>query len=325
MRVNSIILNKTGYEPFIDFLKGVAILFVLLNHCLSNLTGIGFPFWGGQAVPLFLIIQSWHVFKKEGTIRIGINYFAKIFHRIILPFAVVEVIMLSSEVILGLKWGCLYEKVKVFIRSGGQGPGAYYFWMYLQFALLLPLFKKISKYITGWKFGVLLMGISIIVEILCNLFDCPFYLYRLAAFRYLFLIWFGYDWAKRGIKVGYIEGVLSIISIVFIWLFGYKHLTLTPYFFDYWQQYHWLCYFYPAYLLVWILNWIYVHIGTIVKMLFLNIGSNSYWIYISQLLVFYVWWLKFSQVDSLLRCIVTLALSVITGFGISYIIKKRIN
>lgn len=185
----TIILNNSGYEPFIDFLKGSAILFVVLNHCLPELNKIGFCFWGGQAVPLFLIIQSWHIFKRGSEIDIR-KYITKLSAKVIVPFFLIESLLFVLECIAGYESENLFGQIKAFVRSGGAGPGAYYIWVYLQMAVLLPLCKWMTKHISGKMFCLLLLSASCIAEILCSLFECPYYLYRLLAVRYLFLVWF---------------------------------------------------------------------------------------------------------------------------------------
>ncbi len=47
-------LKTEGYDPYIDYLKGVSIFFVVLAHCLPMQNCLLFSFWGAQAVPLFL-------------------------------------------------------------------------------------------------------------------------------------------------------------------------------------------------------------------------------------------------------------------------------
>lgn len=39
--------NRTGYDPFIDFLKTYCILVVVFCHGFPFLKEIGYPIWGG--------------------------------------------------------------------------------------------------------------------------------------------------------------------------------------------------------------------------------------------------------------------------------------
>lgn len=50
-------LDKTGYDKYLDYLKGVAIIMVLINHGALNLANEAlYPLWIFEAVPLFLLI-----------------------------------------------------------------------------------------------------------------------------------------------------------------------------------------------------------------------------------------------------------------------------
>ena len=64
--MTSFCLNKKGYDPFIDFVKGFCILSVVLTHSLPVWLQQHtlFSLWGGMAVPLFLMIQVFHAYKS---------------------------------------------------------------------------------------------------------------------------------------------------------------------------------------------------------------------------------------------------------------------
>ena len=48
---NVMLLNNKGYDPFIDFMKGLCIIWVVLTHSIPYEWQqiIGFPFWGGAS------------------------------------------------------------------------------------------------------------------------------------------------------------------------------------------------------------------------------------------------------------------------------------
>ena len=88
-----ITLNKSGYEPFFDFIKAYAILCVLMGHTIPFLKETGYSLWYGMQVPLFVLIQSFHALKKE-------NYsfsIKKISKRIIYPFLLIQIIPIVYE------------------------------------------------------------------------------------------------------------------------------------------------------------------------------------------------------------------------------------
>ena len=151
--IRSVQLNKTGYEPFLDFLKGVCIVFVILTHCISPAVHRYslFCLWGDMAVPMFLLIQAFQTYKK-GTNDISIN-FKKLLKRIIIPFFMAQLIGVAV-LIMTSKQVC-----SLIFQVGNIGPGAYYPYIYLQFVLLLwllaPVFNCIkNKFVLAGSFLV---------------------------------------------------------------------------------------------------------------------------------------------------------------------------
>ncbi len=146
-------------DLFIDFLKGLCIICVVLAHNLPSVVmkGIVFVAWGSMAVPLFLLLQSYHIFHSvnqrrlvdESPISIRKYYnFEKVWKRIARPFIIVTILTGAILVVLG------HNPVDVFksaIVCGGIGPGSYYVWIYIQFFLLLPLFLT---FVNKWGGGI---------------------------------------------------------------------------------------------------------------------------------------------------------------------------
>lgn len=287
---SAIVLNNEGYEPFLDFLKGLCIISVVLTHNIPYVwqNVIGFPFWGAQAVPIFLIIQSYHVFKRN---EFRLNIYS-LLRRIVLPFILIQSIFIIE---IFVKYFCgsglLTTPILNFIKSGGEGPGSYYFWIYLEFALvLLPLCFSIQKHLK-FKLYVCLLAftfVSELAEILCSFIELKPWLYRLLAFRYIFLVFGGIIWAKHGIVLNKFCLILSIISVVCIYLFQYKKVSFEPWVFDTeWRYFHWFCYFYSICLLSFIANKSYRVIqGGVFAILVSKCGKYSYQIYLLQLVVF---------------------------------------
>lgn len=197
--MSAIILQHKGYEPFYDFLKGVCIIWVIWEHTMPCLNETLFPFWGKQAVALFLLIQVFHIARKEGQY----TFFNKdtlqaTFQRLILPFAIVTLIAICAKSYCG---DYTSGSWKVIIGSGGDGPGSYYPYIYIQFAIIVPLYLKLLKK-KGFRNSAIAMGvISIAFEVFCCVVHLPEFLYRLLCFRYLFLIPLGYYWYKKGINI----------------------------------------------------------------------------------------------------------------------------
>ena len=278
---------KNGYDPFLDFLKGFCILSVICHHCLmSNIDSVYFVYWGQLAVPLFLILQSYHVFRRD-NVQIGKPQITKMMHRIFLPFAAVT--LLEFSLCLLFRDTSLTQLAKGTILSGGIGPGSYYFWVYLQFFFLVPLtywaFRRFNiNLITG---GGIFTIICIITELACSYIDMRNDLYRLSCLRYIYLIYLGYVWSRKGIRLTFLTVSLSIVSIVFLTIFTYTDYSLEPVFHNFsWKACHWICYFYPAFLLMFILKWAYNNFGTKIRAVVEEIGRYSWQIFLMQMFFF---------------------------------------
>lgn len=283
-------LMKNGYDPFLDFLKGFCILSVILTHCLDERRDyILFHYWGELAVPLFLILQAYHVFRKDKAC-ISRHEIENMIRRIFLPFICVTIIeflyfALATDItILGL--------IKRIILSGGSlGAGSYYFCVYLQFFILAPLtywaFRRFN--ISLLSGGVIFTIICILTEFVLSYVNMSTNLYKLSCLRYIYLIYFGYVWSRSGIRLNVLTVSLSVVSIVFITIFRYSDITLEPVFFDAvysWKDCHWICYFYPAFLFMFILWWIYDRFDARLKALVEKLGRYSWEIFVTQMFFF---------------------------------------
>ncbi len=231
--------NKTGYDPFIDFIKAYAIICVLIGHTLFLHDYWGYGLWAGMQVPLFVLVQAFHGFKKEA---LEINC-KKIFLRVILPYIVVQSIALIFLLCKDASGICS------FIGSGGAGPGSYYPWIYIQIALLLPFVKKWIDKNKEHQTKVLISSLVICeaFEILFSLLDLPNGMYRLLAVRYIFLLYLAWIWVKEGIVINKLTTLFSVISFIAIIYFEYFSVDDEVLFYNTtWKYHRWPCYFFVA-------------------------------------------------------------------------------
>lgn len=283
--------SKIGQDLSLDFVKGVCILLVLLHHT----TDVAFQkeswffLWGYPAVPLFLLIQVFQSYKKgfDGIhLRLG-----RIWSRAILPFLLVEVLLFAYAVII-YPTVPLRQLIMYAAFWGGRGPGSYYPWIYFQFAILLPLLRPLFRHLSEKSLLVIFLALSIGTEILCHHFQVPEWLYRLLLFRYLFLIYLGYQMVLRGVVLNILTLSLSIISLIAVYCFEIKEVDWTPFFYDSadWRTFHWICYFYIAYPMLYLLCKFFYWLppNSMIENVFCKMGEHSYAIYIFQLFYFYV-------------------------------------
>lgn len=284
--MKAISFNKTGYDPFLDFIKAWAILCVIFGHTFPYLHQVGYSLWLAAQVPLFVLIQTFHSYKKDSP-KINI---AKILSRVVLPFIVCEIIVFFIALCMGGGGNfesLLYQGKK----AGGYGPGSYYPWIYLQMAILLPLIypilKKIPENALLWIFLLICEG----CEVICSIVDFPDWIYRLLAIRYFFLIYFALKWIKKGIVPDWKMFILSILSLITIVYFRYFSINDEPWFYNtVWKTHRWPCYYYVANLYVYLLYllWSAINNYSFVSKCVKIIAASTYEIFLVQMSVIYL-------------------------------------
>lgn len=182
-------MDRRERDYSIDFVKGVAILFVILLHNMPNESIYSIAYIG-QAVPLFLLVSSYLTYG--GFQRKGFNgYFSarnvkKMLDRVFLPFFLL--IFSQCAIFYLLKGGVDWQRLYM---QGGFGPGSYYPWIYLQCWLILPFVIFLVNCLSFRRSFVLFVGICALGEWFTCVFHVPDNVYRLLFYRYLFLLYLG--------------------------------------------------------------------------------------------------------------------------------------
>jgi hypothetical protein len=282
IEAKTISFNKSGYDPFIDFIKAYAIICVLIGHTLPSHDYWGYGLWAGMQVPLFVLVQAFHCFKKD-TSNINLK---KIFSRVVLPYILVQSI--AFLYILYIDSTKLYS----FLLSGGAGPGSYYPWVFVQIAVLLPIIKKWLDNNQKDKTKVLITFLVIceFFEILFSIIDLPDRLYRLLAIRYLFLFYLAWVWVRDGICINKKTTLLSILSLIAIIYFEYFSVDDEVIFYNTaWKFHRWPCYYFVSVWGVYLLRMLYRLLcdrASIMKSIKL-LAKCSYEIFLIQMIVLY--------------------------------------
>lgn len=235
----AISFNKAGYDPFIDFIKAYAIICVLIGHTLPFPDYWGYGLWAGMQVPLFVLVQAFHSFKKDNPV---VNL-EKIFLRVVLPYILVQ----SIAILFLLCNGSI--NVNSVLLDGGIGPGSYYPWVFIQVAVLLPFVKKWLDKNYDKKLKVLISFLIICesFEILFSVIDLQDDVYRLLAIRYLFLFYFAWIWIMDGIIINWKTTILSLLSFIAIIYFEYLSVDDEVLFYKTgWKFHRWPCYYFVA-------------------------------------------------------------------------------
>ena len=301
------VLAKQGYDPLIDYLKGLCIIFVIINHCMpvKVMEYTAFFFWGVSAVPIFLIIQVFHAYKR-GINNAVLNY-KKMWRRIVWPFLLAEIVILLAFIIRNHHFtynDILYDTYRL-IKSGGYGPGAYYPFIYLQFAIILPviawLFKSHKPYLC-----IIFIIISQLSETACSYFHLPQLAYRLLFVRYIFLFYLGYLLAYKGFILNLYTFCVATICLAFSTYIVYSHHSFSPLLYDFVNRVcHWFCYIYIAYFLLFILKGMYFHVRseTVIRKYILKAGKYSYEIFLFQIVYFAI---ADEYIDNIIKNFITI-------------------
>ena len=320
----SIKFKTTGHDEFIDFIKFYAIICVIFGHTFPLLDKIGYGLWAGMQVPLFVLVQSFHYLKKE-DIKINIR---KILGRIVVPFLIAEILTFAIAVFVkGENEATLLHD---FIHKGGYGPGSYYPYIYLQIALLLPVFAVLLKRFNKISLLIIFLLISEGFEILFSLINLPDHIYRLLATRYIFLIYLAWLWVKDGLTINKTTVLLSILSLIAIIYFEYFNVNSEPWFYNTgWKSHRWPCYFFVSTGLAAILHyiWKYLRNNKFITNTIKIIASSSYEIFLVQMSLIYLLTTKsiFFVSNISIRYIIWLIIIWTVSLGGGILINRIIN
>ncbi|MGL4367892.1 MAG: acyltransferase family protein [Brevinemataceae bacterium] len=266
---------------YINFLKGIAIISVILTHIIPLQTrkDIFNVYYIIQGVPIFMFLSGYLLSKKichtDKIFRIYFSYknVSKLLYTFILPFIILA---FAQYLFLGISIKDLL------IAGGAQGPGGYYFFLYIQVWISIPFFAFIHRKATTYSIVILLILIQII---LFNI-NIPDWIYRFTIIRHLLLIYIGVFYQSNNIKLIslfqkkhirsiylYILFILSIYVLYFV-EYHYKPHILLP------KSWVWFSYVTDPYVFLYIniLLYIYKYLHSIAKNIFFIIevaGKHS--------------------------------------------------
>ena len=231
-------------KPFIDAVKGFAIICVILTHYRwgeYRRNVLLFPFWVHMAVPIFIMVTAYltAVSYEKRKVPISRCYspdeILRKFLRYTEPFMVMFLVQLVIEICVngGVTLG---SALSAFINGGFGEYGTYYYPMLLQMILLVPaVYFTVKKFKYGLAIFFLL---NIIYEVLKTELKMTAGMYRVSVLRFLFVIaagcWFGINekhitkGRKMWLAAMFVFGTGWILAVNY---FGYE----TKYFARWWK------------------------------------------------------------------------------------------
>lgn len=275
--------------PQYDFIKGFAIIAVILLHTLdAHLLSSGAFLHIWQAVPLFVLVSFILLFRKLDKTSVKEYYskesILKISKKILLPFLLIEGLIILIFFISGE-----FDELPLSYKFLGAGPGAYYPFIYIQIWLITPLFyflfKKHENLMGG---GIIILTISILT-LLTFLFIQNDFIYKRWFIRYAFLGVLAWLWHDKHTDLKWLIP-LSIISIIYSISVVYYSINFEPFLDSRWSNQQAPAFFYT--LLLFIILWKfcnylskkYPNVMAIISWC----GNNSYEIFLLQM-----FWLTF--------------------------------
>ena len=311
----------------LDCYKGVCILFVIITHYARRMDYL-FPYWIDMAVPVFMVITGYlYSIKLNGmTIRemySPVSIFCK-WLRFIIPFT--PIIMIEIYIESHTKGNPIGDVIKTILINGGYGPGAYYFPIMIQVVIIVPIiFYLVNKFEFKGLVGVFI--INVLYEIAKNIFHMSALVYRLIAFRYVFIIAYGCflfctEKRNRNRKEIALSCIVGIIGALYITMFEY--MGMKPVITNQWSNTS----VFAVLLIVPIMDYLLRKEQISNRLLELT-GKASYNIFLVQLLYYAMFAYKVYEHVSIgiIRVIVNIVICVVVGivyYKIEYPFTKMI-
>ncbi len=212
LKIKIIMIKKE--LQFINILKAIAIIFVIITHnnYSANIKGnIFFSYFICMAVPLFMLISGFNYSLSFSNIKDCClkNYLKSIlrkFIRLTLPFLIIFFAECGFNVL-----NIRNLHFTTALINGGLGPGSYYYPVMVQIILLFPLiYIWIKKYQVK---GIIIVFLAqFLFEIICYLTNIKAEVYRILCFRYIFLISLGCYLSVKNDKIK--PNILILMEIV---------------------------------------------------------------------------------------------------------------
>lgn len=307
---------QTQRLDHIDFLKGFAIISVILLHALPEgaLRPTLAPFHIWQSVPIFLFVAGITTsisFERAGGLT---GYYRK------LPTNLVYLAFWYSLFLF--IYGAVMESV-IPLRAlylGLIGPGGYFVPLIIQHMLFFPLLLSLKRRMNNEPLFLLCaLLINAFLEYIAYAADINPLHYRIAYLRYIFVAALGAVVYSSNVKYRPSYSLLPALSILYILSTEYKETFSFSFnlpIINDWGMQHYPAYFYTAFLCV-MLTKISAHIpfSKYITML----GKASYFIYLWQTVFFITLWEKWRDYPSL-RIVAAIPVCLLGGLLIQHAI-----
>ncbi len=318
-------MAKTELQ-FINILKAVAIIFVIITHNKFSLNfgeNIFFMYFINMAVPIFMLISGFNYSLsfsriKNNNILGNVMSILRKFIRITIPFLIIFLV----------EWFFNIKNIQVHhfttaLINGGVGPGSYYYPVMVQLIILFPLIYLVLKKYKE-KGLALLFILQFLSDIVFYLSDINSNTYRILCFRYLFLVSLGCYLALRKEKINSNALLfIEIIGINFINILICSNSTYAYAPYNLWKETSLITSFYIFPIFAYIYYNYNINSSNIFVKILSETGRASWHIFLIQMLYFII---IPEELNIQLRIMLPLSLfvNIIIGW-LFYKIEKQIS
>ena len=223
-----------NHIKWIDGAKGVAILCVILEHCLPDLDATYSLMHIQQAIPVFVFLTAYLITLKFSSINeyFNVSHIKKIITKMVPPFMLVTI---CEFIVYLIHTGHVYSIKQVLLSGGCLGPGSYYLCMYMMLWIIIPFIAWTVKKLPLWASFSVMLIVSILCEYavtLCETIPYIEQLYRLTPIRYIMVVWLGcaaHSFNIKANRVVMIMATMSGIALLYTCYFAeIQHFAYTP-------------------------------------------------------------------------------------------------
>lgn len=331
-------MTSKGSLDEIDFIKGIAMILVLLLHSFpAKILGNNYVFnlFLAQAVPLFILVTGFLFCYTSFDKKISLPRLSgKILKQIILPFFVFLIIIYAFSCL-----GSNQPTSREIMLLLEFGPGSYYPVIYIQVIIALVFVHRfVAKTDNNIAALITCLAACISIEIISGLvfrFEDGAYIYRLLAARYLFVVILGYTSCKI-VKEGTLVNSRKTMTFGIVFLLSAFYSIapipivtlggLIP--LGWGASQHSLSAFYTLFCAL-VLFRIYRYVPKFVQFAVKQIGKSSYYIFLFQMLFFAVFakYIRFEFLgkypSTIVYIIVSIIINVLAGWFLYRIINSR--
>lgn len=229
---------------FLDALKGICVLFITATHYDFtdwNRLDYFFPFWIDMAVPVFMLISGYVAtasFRRRNISTIEEAYALPIVLNKIFRYSIPFFLAWLIEVAYIIKMNGFHQVDLLFLLvhfvRGGDGAGAFYYPLMIQFVFVFPLIYFLIK--SQGFFGVILAFLgTYAMEIAKSVYQMGENTYCLLVFRYVFIIAIGVYLASEHYKVRTVWSVVAVV-VGFAFILATEYYGFQPLFLEYWTR-----------------------------------------------------------------------------------------